>query len=58
MYLTMHTTSPPLSGTRRGLGTFDTAEEAALMYDKWARQIRGPKAITNFPQNPVEVAVQ
>lgn len=38
----------PLRRTRIWLGTYDTAEEAALVYDQAAVRIRGPDALTNF----------
>ncbi|EEF29727.1 Ethylene-responsive transcription factor, putative [Ricinus communis] len=43
----------PVRRTRIWLGTFDTAEEAAMVYDKAALQIKGPDALTNFTKPPV-----
>ncbi|KAE8697259.1 Ubiquitin-conjugating enzyme 28 [Hibiscus syriacus] len=43
----------PTSRTRVWLGTYDTAEEAALEYDRAAVRIKGPDALTNFAKPPV-----
>ncbi len=41
----------PKSGAREWLGTFDTAEEAAVMYDARLRQLKGPSSSrANFPE--------
>ncbi|OEL33343.1 hypothetical protein BAE44_0005638 [Dichanthelium oligosanthes] len=42
----------PYQRKRVWLGTFDTAEEAARIYDSEARRLRGPLASTNFPAAP------
>ena len=38
----------PQRRVRLWLGTYDTAEEAAMVYDNAAIQLRGPDALTNF----------
>ncbi|KAG8070833.1 hypothetical protein GUJ93_ZPchr0006g44046 [Zizania palustris] len=38
----------PATKERHWLGTFDTAEEAAIAYDRAARTVRGASARTNF----------
>ncbi|KAI3707097.1 hypothetical protein L6452_25310 [Arctium lappa] len=42
----------PMRRVRLWLGTYDTAEEAAMVYDHAAIQLRGPHAQTNFTVPP------
>jgi len=42
----------PVKRTRIWLGTYDTAEEAAMVYDRAAINLRGCDALTNFIKPP------
>ncbi|XP_061376569.1 ethylene-responsive transcription factor 1B-like [Gastrolobium bilobum] len=46
------------NGTRVWLGTFDSAESAALAYDQTAFSMRGHKAALNFPVKRVKESLQ
>ncbi|KAL7122890.1 hypothetical protein ACP275_01G072000 [Erythranthe tilingii] len=44
----------PQRRVRLWLGTYETAEEAAMVYDHAAIQLRGPDALTNFSNPPAK----
>ncbi|GMI99707.1 LEAFY PETIOLE [Hibiscus trionum] len=46
----------PSTKQRHWLGTFDTAEDAALAYDRASRSMRGPKTRTNFVYSDMPAA--
>ncbi|CAH9123480.1 unnamed protein product [Cuscuta epithymum] len=48
----------PTKRVRLWLGTYDTAEEAAMVYDNAAIKLRGPDALTNFANPPAKGAVE
>lgn len=48
----------PLRRVRLWLGTYDTAEEAAMVYDNAAIQLRGPDALTNFATPPAKYPLE
>ncbi|XVF10006.1 hypothetical protein REPUB_Repub07fG0147000 [Reevesia pubescens] len=48
----------PARRVRLWLGTYDTAEEAAMVYDNAAIKLRGPDALTNFVNPPVKENIE
>lgn len=48
----------PNTKQRHWLGTFDTAEEAALAYDQAALSMRGPSTCLNFPVEIVQESLR
>ncbi|KZV41013.1 hypothetical protein F511_13989 [Dorcoceras hygrometricum] len=48
----------PAKKCRLWLGTYDTAEAAAMVYDNAAIKLRGPDALTNFGTVPAEESPQ
>ncbi|KAK4273917.1 hypothetical protein QN277_017220 [Acacia crassicarpa] len=48
----------PARRVRLWLGTYDTAEEAAMVYDNAAIKLRGPDAMTNFATPPAREKVE
>ncbi|KAK8686546.1 hypothetical protein V6N13_125570 [Hibiscus sabdariffa] len=48
----------PARRVRLWLGTYDTAEEAAMVYDNAAIKLRGPDALTNFVTPPAKENIE
>ncbi|KAK4746462.1 hypothetical protein SAY87_012774 [Trapa incisa] len=48
----------PIKRARVWLGTYDTAEEAAMVYDRAAVRIKGPDALTNFAISSTATAIK
>lgn len=40
------------------MGIFETEKEAALAYDAKARELKGPRAYTNFDESGIETSVR
>ncbi|KAK9045535.1 hypothetical protein V6N11_051445 [Hibiscus sabdariffa] len=48
----------PARRVRLWLGTYDTTEEAAMVYDNAAVKLRGPDALTNFVTPPAKENIE